>query len=349
MLAKENPCLPASKAESWGEMLSGYSRDRAAKPPPTEPIFRFTRKMGVVQAKEAAFNPITQRHVKAEEEATARDREQRREVTDVNKGMLQALTKRGGAGYDIINQRPKFNVSGLENFNASSTSQHKGKRSLGVRPPDTNTEYDIVTLQGVTPEAPKAHRRVAPMRQYDIVAHQYASSHADRIKQQREAALTRSEGQLKTRYNPVRARFNDAELEAKLSKQRADLEDTKRLELHNTTHKTPVPVRRSEGHNYDIVVGHVWSPSETQHIDKLNRVGVAPRSAMRAQVDARNRRRDDEQTHHEQKALNRISHKRAMDRNRTGFDIINGSAVLPPINSASATCWDIVSGAGIQR
>eukprot|EP01059_Diplonema_ambulator_P010908 TRINITY_DN20927_c0_g1_i1.p1 TRINITY_DN20927_c0_g1~~TRINITY_DN20927_c0_g1_i1.p1 ORF type:complete len:368 (+),score=48.08 TRINITY_DN20927_c0_g1_i1:70-1104(+) len=331
---------------TWGELLVGYCEEKAGPGPVLNPQFRFTRKKGgAVKSRERLFNPVTQRHVHGDTEKAVREAEEKKLIESINKGMKGSITLHSHVGYDIISQRPKFGIQALESFGTEAASQ-KGKRTEGVRPPGTHVDYDIVTLQGFTGTSSdlgttqSTVQRGRFTRQYNIVSHRYATDHEERAKAKDEAVRDRHKKLTAEGYDPIRGVYCNAAKEAAELQRTIASGEAKKGELHTTTHKTPSAIRRSEGHNYDILIGHVHSMEAVDHIDKLTRRGVAPRVALRSKVASQLEATEATIAKAEARALNKVSTQRKTDACRSGYDILSNRPVsLPPVPRST---WDVL-------
>eukprot|EP01063_Lacrimia_lanifica_P001703 TRINITY_DN10882_c1_g1_i2.p2 TRINITY_DN10882_c1_g1~~TRINITY_DN10882_c1_g1_i2.p2 ORF type:complete len:369 (+),score=128.90 TRINITY_DN10882_c1_g1_i2:90-1196(+) len=339
-----------SQAATWGSMLNDYCEHGRAQPAPAiERQFRYTRKNGgEVKEQQRRFDPITQRHRNPDKEQAVVVKEEAQSVKDVNKGMKKALLQDSYVGYNIVNQAPKFGLKDVSTMGV--TDGKSGKRTGEVIPHKAPVNYDIINLQQfapdpVVPKNPKSTRLAT--RQYNIVNHIHRAGN-DKLRQTERDAAVAHYNNTRSSYDLLRARHVSDDTERRLDAQDATLRQRKREELHATTNKTPAAIKRSEGHNYDIIQGKVYSKSGTASVEKHAHLGVTHRQVSRQHAAKHVADVDGKDTMNQKKAVNRMAHERNLDRCRSGHDIITGAS-LPSIHkgrnaqAARETPWDTLN------
>ena len=333
-------------------MLNAYCEERAQPGPPLAKTFHFTRQqVGVVKNKERAFNPLTQTHIDQAKEKGVCVSEADRMIRDINAGMKKALTTTSYVGYDIVNQAPRFGLAGVDKLGTEHVE--KGKRTSGVRPAESNVSYDIVTLQPAegNPPPPQGGPHHS-QRQYNIVSHLYRESHTERLHDKDVTVRDAYAARKLREYDPLLARHNNPAEEAAYADERAAAMAAKRAELHATTTRTPAAVRRSEGHNYDIIKGTAHSAQGVRTLEQKTMAGVPSRRRARARAAALVEATDARTAHEAQMSLNKVAHQRHVDRCRTGYDIVTGqpTTTLPPLPGKGAadqeTSWALLTKSG---
>ena len=339
-------------AASWGEMLGSYCEERAKAGPAIERSFKFTRKQGgVVKVKERLFNPITQKHIDKEREQATAEREDARYIKNVNTGMRKALTTASLVGYDIVNQEPKFGVKGVEKLGTEQSE--RGKKTHGVRPPESNVQYNIVTLERNHAEEPQRSRRGHRnnQRQYNVLQHKYVDNH-DAIVGAKDASIrSQYKAHKLKQYDPIRATHNNPTEEAAYQAAVEVDADKKRAAFHTTTNATPVCVQRSEGHNYNILDGTVFSSDQVVQMDNKAQCGVPHRKKAREVVAQQIQACDTTIAKKREQSVAKVAHQRHVDRCRSGYDIITGSrpqpCLLPQLGKGAveekSSVWGLVT------
>eukprot|EP01065_Artemidia_motanka_P052821 TRINITY_DN9634_c0_g2_i1.p1 TRINITY_DN9634_c0_g2~~TRINITY_DN9634_c0_g2_i1.p1 ORF type:complete len:356 (+),score=108.33 TRINITY_DN9634_c0_g2_i1:79-1146(+) len=311
------PAPPPGPPQNWSEAMSQYCREKCGPGPPVDPMHRFTRRAGgFVKARERAFHPVLQQPIDDGKAGAMTERDAERLVRKVNRGMERSLTKESYIGYDPVSHRPKFGIDGADRMGGMQVP--KGRR---CPPPPRLTE-----------EKPKEEGRPVriPRRQYNIIQHRYASKHEERLRARDDAVLEHAGNITAKGRDPILGTLNDTAEESRLRGAEASRDDRRRQELHCTTMYTPSVVRRSEGHNYDIIRGWVHDVAAVDTIDRMNRRGVPHREAFRSTVSVRLADRDAQDARAAARAAARKGNPlRHRDLCRSGYDILTGSKAPP--------------------
>jgi len=324
---------PPPGPSSWAEAVGDYVKDKCSAGPVGEPFHRFTRHAGgLVKGRQRAFHPVLQKPIDSEAEAKLSSTDRARLVKKVNRGMERALTSDSYVGYDLVSHLPKYGIEGAEKMGG----MQKAKGKLCVQPASQLMEE---------PKEKKPRPLRIARRQYDIVKHRYETNHEERMQAKDDGILNYAGGIMATGRDPILGVSNDATVEERLRAEQAEREHKKRDELHATTRHTPAVVRRSEGHNYDILRGWVHDMDGVEHLDRKTRKGVPMRAYFQQTLQARVQDRSIREEKAAALSYNRKRHPhRTRDWCRSGYDILSGRpAPLPPIPSEDIPVCDILS------
>eukprot|EP01062_Namystynia_karyoxenos_P067656 TRINITY_DN6167_c0_g2_i1.p1 TRINITY_DN6167_c0_g2~~TRINITY_DN6167_c0_g2_i1.p1 ORF type:complete len:378 (+),score=113.56 TRINITY_DN6167_c0_g2_i1:92-1135(+) len=318
---------------TWAAAMSDYCKEKCGDGPPLDPMHRFTRVAGgLVREQERSFHPVLQKPIKPEDQETLCARESEATVRRINRGMARELTRTSYIGFNPINQEPKFGIDGADRM--GGTEKPRGRFCPGV--PGAGG--------GTGKEKPPRPSRAA-QREYNIIQHRYRTAHEERMRARDEATLEHAGRVFCHGRDPVLGMHNDGAVEEQLRAAERARDEQRRAELHATTRYTPHIVRRSEGHNYDIIKGDVFHDDGTYMIDRVNRKGVPMRTIYRAAVSHRIAARDEKGEVAVRRAANRKSHPlRLRDMCRSGYDILTGSRAPPaPEPAADESPWRLLA------
>eukprot|EP00756_Hemistasia_phaeocysticola_P053845 Hpha_TRINITY_DN29792_c0_g1::TRINITY_DN29792_c0_g1_i1::g.2732::m.2732 len=323
---------------SWAEAVGGYVKEKCSPGPVAEPFHRFTRHAGgLVKGKQRSFHPVLQKPIDSEAADKMSGSERERLIRRVNRGMERALTSQSYIGYDPVSHLPKYGIEGADKMGGMQTA--KGK--LCVQPP-VRTEQ---------PKEKKPRPARVGRRQYDIVKHRYESNHEERIQARDDGILNHSGAMLARGRDPILGVVNDVVEEQYLRETQAARDQRKRDELHATTIHTPAVLRRSEGHNYDILCGSVHDMDGTDRLDRKTKRGLPMRERLQQTLHAGVSEREARAARADALSFNRKKHPhRARDWCRSGYDILTGRpAPLPPIPPEDIPVCDLLSRTAPSR
>jgi len=313
---------------TWAEDVTAHNVRKNFTAPPLAPMQRFVRKDGEGRRREDRGINIVTGQARSAAVMAATEAEKKAAVEHVTAAMNAELARTPHA-YDIITMKPRYGVPEDVVASLGGNQEHRGKR-VGRRDPFVN--YDILT-NTKKPELAhipdndrvhKPHANAAKRRETNILSHQFVTDH-ERRQKERDAAVhadVEARAMNGREFNPITQQYNDAQREMDARKHAKAADVAKREAVRTHTYDIAGIVKRSDGHAFDIVTGHVYNPDMVLKLDKDNSVGLLQRAALRQKWEYQ---RDIEEAVRETdvaRVMNRVSQKRVAEVKDRGYDIL---------------------------
>lgn len=308
--------------------------DRKARHPTygTEGVVHRTR---YTQARrEAAYNPITGRHLDRTVESGLCAKEKADMVMKANKGQDRALATE--TSFNVINFANKR--QGLDPPAAEETGIIK------TYIPDSRAPYNIVSNishkdhHWAIPELrpteeshdPKVRyvSKFVGRQEYNIVNNRYLEHHESRMAEEKEQArATATKAFWKTHsYDPIEVKAYDDDKEAQYQQSLQDMQRTQGMAQAENIRMNAPTTHLSEGNLYDPVTCQAKNEDAIKQLHRLEQGKVEATQARLERVGEYLAREDDHYEVKAARALNKAKWKRFEEDHSHGYDIVNNQA-----------------------
>lgn len=290
-------------------------------------VTRYTR-----ARQEAAWNPITGKHLDAKLESSIKTKEKNDMVTKANRGQDRALATE--TKYNVLNFSSKR--QGLDPQPSSSDAE-----VVKTYIPDSRVPYNIVSTlphekhHWARPELRPKETVVDPKTRfaskfigrqpYNIINNQYLDKHEEKTSSEAQQSRSKAVNAFwKTHtYDPVQIKYYDEDKEEDYHRRQAESEMTQGQSVSENIRRNAPTAHLSEGNLYDPVT---CQPKNEDAIKQLHRLEQG--KAEHAQSVLRNvgdylQNEDDFAAVQDDRALNRAKWKRFEDDHSHGFDIVS--------------------------
>jgi len=322
--------VPASG--SWAEACNQYIKEKSFSAPPMEPIRHVHQRDKALEQR--AFNPVLGVMIDPTSEGTRREAELATKARSIERGKEKALSSTQH-GYDIVTCTPRYGLSEEVVKKMGGNQNPAGKRSSKREP---YVSYNILNNVVVEKykhiqEPPERHKGMSEnshQRDFNVLTHIYHKDNEQRKAQETEKVLRAARAQVATRLNPLVGQFYNLDVEESEREKHTKAEEKIRKEvLVDRTFPAKGNIAKSEGRSYDIIQNKVLHGEGVEKFERLERVPVAVKAALRQKWEWR---RDVDE------ALDTLAREKVLHRYQTqarrrgevshGYNIIS-SAPLP--------------------
>lgn len=282
--------------------------------------------------REAAYNPITGRHIDTKVETRLTAKEKSDMVNKANKGQDRALAT-----------ETPFNVINFANKREGLDPVVQEKEVVKTYIPDSRAPYNIVSnfshkdhhwaIPELRPSEPRADPKTRyaskfiGRQEYNIVNNRYLDNNDARMADEAEAAKARATDAFwKTHnYDPIEAKYYDDQKEEKHWQTVRVSEQTQgRAQAENIRMNAPT-THLAEGQLYDPISCVAKNEDAIKQLHRLEQGKVLNTQAKLERVGDYLASEDDMQDMKEARALNRTHWKRFEDQHSHGYDIVNNA------------------------
>jgi len=283
---------------------------------------------------EAAFNPITGRHLDKGIESGIATKEAKDIITKANRGQDRALSIE--CQYNVINFASKR--EGLDPPPAKEQAD-----DIRTYIPDSRVPYNIVSTlphevhHWAKPELRPKEKVADPKTRfaskfigrqpYDVVTNVYLDKHEEKTKLEADnAKFTATKAFWKTHvYDPVEIKYYDEDKEADYQKRQRDAEMSQGQSVAENIRRNAPTAHLAEGNLYDPVTCQPKNEDAIRQLHRLEQGKAMHSQGMLRRVGEYLQNEDDLKAVQEDRALNRAKWKKFEDDHSHGFDIVTNT------------------------
>lgn len=290
-------------------------------------VTRYTR-----ARQEAAFNPITGKHLDTKIETGLKDKEATDMVTKANRGQDRALATE--TSYNVINFESK-----RQGLDPAPTSADEEVVKTYI--PDSRVPYNIVSTlphskhHWARPELRPQETVVDPKTRfaskfigrqpYNIINNRFLDKHDEKTANEAtDSRFKAVKAFWKTHtYDPIQIKYYDEDKEQDFHRKHAESEVTQGQSVAENIRRNAPTAHLSEGNLYDPVTCQPKNEDAIKQLHRLEQGKAEHTQGVLRRVGEYLQNEDDFAAVQDDRALNRSKWKRFEDDHSHGFDIVN--------------------------
>lgn len=281
---------------------------------------------------EAAYNPITGKHLSREIESGVQAKEAAEVVTRANRGQDRSLAVE--SQYDVINFESK-----RQGLDPEVADQEITKTYI----PDSRVPYNIVSTlphevhHWAKPELRPREKVVDPKTRfaskfigrqaYNVVSNVYLDKHEEKTKaENQEAKFNATKAFWKTHvYDPIEVKYYDPDKESDYQKAIRESEMTQGQSVAENIRRNAPTAHLAEGNLYDPVTCQPKNEDAIRQLHRLEQGKAEHSQGILRRVGEFLQNEDDFVAVQDDRALNRVKWKKFEDDHSHGFDIVTNT------------------------